>query len=181
MKTKNTLLLTLATIILYSCSSDDSNVIADSFDNGAFIEAITITDNTIFSDSLEGGLETNLEYRDSGNGGLLDTFNVYITFLDNTDNAGDSTDAIVREEIFLRAIEATTFSIGPDGFPRYNLIVPTQDFLTSTNNSLEGIATGDEYIIRFELVLTDGRIFSINNTGISGGLIGDFSIITPVE
>lgn len=181
MKIKKILFLTFATIALWSCSDDDSNVIADDFDNGAVIEIVGTANNSIVSNTLDGGLTTTLEYRDAENGVLLDVLNVYITFLDNTENAGDSTNAIVRQEVLLRTVASTDFSIGQDGFPRHTLIVTTQDFLSITNNSLDGIASGDEYIVRFEIILTDGRIFSINNTGSNGGLTSDFNIITSVE
>ncbi|WP_299209165.1 hypothetical protein [uncultured Dokdonia sp.] len=180
MKIKKILFITFATITLWSCSDDDSNVFADDFDNGAVLEIVATGNNSVSSDTLEGGLNTTLEYRDAENGVLLDKLNVYITFIDNTENAGDSSNAIVRQEVLLRAVDATEFSIGQDDFPRYNLIVTTQDFLNITNNSLDGIAPGDDYIVRFEIVLTDGRVFSVNNTGSNGGLTSDFNIITTV-
>lgn len=181
MKIKELLLFICISATLWNCSSDDSNRIIDDFDNGAVVETVTITNNAVSSDTLEGGLDTILEYRDSENGALLDDFNIYVTFLDNTDNTGNNPDVIEGQEVFLRSIEATDFMIGTAGFPQFNLMISTEDFLTATNNTLEGIAPEDEYIIRFELILTDGRVFSTNNTGISGGLIGTFSIITPVE
>ncbi|MEP0262802.1 hypothetical protein [Dokdonia sp.] len=183
MKIQKLLLLLIFIITLASCSSDDGNDIPsiNDLDNGALVEIVTTADNIIFNNNLDGLLDTIVEYRDSESGSLLDDFNIYITFLDNSDNTGDSTNALVREEVLLRTVEPTEFTLGQDGFPRHNLIITTQDFLTITNNTLDGIASGDEYIVRFELVLTDGRVFSVNNTGDNGGLTSDFNIITTVQ
>ncbi len=183
MKIKKILSFIIITVAIYSCSSDDGNVIPilDTLDNGAIIEVVSTSNNVIFNNNLDGSLNTIVEYRDAENGSLLDDLNVYITFLDNTDSSGDSTNAIVNQEVLLRTVESTEFTIGEDSFPRHNLIITTQDFLTITNNSLDGIATGDEYIVRFELILTDGRIFSVNNIANNGGLTTDFNIITAVQ
>ena len=181
MKIKKILVLTLATITLWSCSSDeDSILIPDSFDTGAIISLADTTSNTIFDNSLDGRLDINLEYRDAENGALLDKLDVFITYIDNTEDAGDSTNAIF-EEILLRTVEETEFSNGVNDFPVHNLIITTQDFLDITENTLDGIAPGDEYITRFILTLTDGRVFSTNNTGDNGGLISTFNILTSVE
>ncbi|WP_299677364.1 hypothetical protein [uncultured Dokdonia sp.] len=177
---KKILLLTFATIALWSCSSDDSNTSADDFENGIIMSIAEITSNTIFNDNLDGNLDINLEYRDAENGALLDKVDIFVTFLDKSENIGDSTSAITQE-VLLRTVEDTSFSTGDNSFPVHNLIITTQDFLSITNNTLDGIATGDEYITRFEVTLTDGRVFSTNNTANNGGLISNFNVITSVE
>lgn len=180
MRMKTILLLILATITLWSCSTDDSNALTDNLDNGVILSIADTTSNVIFNDNLDGGVDINLEYRDSENGVLLDKVDVFITFVDATGDVGDSTNAIL-DEILLRTIDDTSFSNGVNDFPIHNLLITTQDFLDITNNTLDGIASGDDFITRFELTLTDGRVFSINNTANNGGLINDFSFTTPVE
>ncbi|WP_299763526.1 hypothetical protein [uncultured Dokdonia sp.] len=176
---KKILLLTFAAVALWSCSSDDSNVRSDDFENGIVLAA-DITTNVIFNGNLDGNLNANLEYRDAENGVLLDKLDVFITYLDRTEDAGNSENAIT-EEVLLRTIEDTSFSNGENDFPVHNLVITTEDFLSITNNTLDGIATGDQYLTRFEVTLTDGRVFSINNIGSNGGLISVFNVVTSVE
>lgn len=180
MKIKKILLLALATITLWSCSSDDSNATPDQFENGVILSLAATTSNVIFNDNLDGGVDVTLEYRDAVDGDLLEKLDVFITFVDSTEDAGDSSNAIT-EEILLRTVEAADFSTGSNEFPVHNLIITTQQYLDITNSTLETIAPGDDFIARFVLTLTDGRVFSTNNTGNNGGLISSFNIVTSVE
>lgn len=182
MKIKKLLLATILTVAFLSCGDDDSNVIdlIDSLDNGAVVQVTDTNSDTLFSDNLEGALNTTLEYRDAQSGNLLDTMDVYVTFFDNSEEAGDSSNAIVDQEVLLSTIQSDAFNPGENNFPVLNLLVNTEDFLEITNNTLEGIEPGDRYNIRFELTLTDGRVFSSNNIGDNGGLSSDFNIIVNV-
>ncbi|GGG26687.1 hypothetical protein GCM10011344_29310 [Dokdonia pacifica] len=180
MKMKKILLLMLATVTLWSCSSDDSNVLPESFENGVIISIADITTNVIFNNNLDGRLDIDLEYRDAENGSLLDKVDIFVTFLDKTDNTGNN-NGVIEEEVLLRTVENTGFSIGDNDFPVHNLVITTEDYLSITNNTLDGITAGDEYITRFEVTLTDGRVFSTNNTGSNGGLISNFNVVTSVE
>lgn len=180
MKIKKILFFALATTTLWSCSTDDSNNPTESFDNGAIISLGTVTSNAISNNSLDGGVDVNLEYRDAQDGALLDKLDIYVSYFDRSENEGDSSNATFGEQL-LRTVEETSFSNGENGFPVHNLVITTQDFLDLTNNTLDGIAPSDEFLTRFELTLTDGRVFSTNNTGNNGGLISDFNIVTRVE
>ncbi len=178
MKIKKLLCATLLAVAFTSCGDDDSNVnnLIESLDNGAVVQVTDTNSNTLFSDNLEGALNTTLEYRDSQNGSLLDTMDVFVTFIDNSEDAGDSSNAIVDQEVLLSTIQNDAFNPGENNFPVFNLLVNTEDFLVITNNTLEGIEPGDLFVIRLELTLTDGRVFSSNNIGNNGGLSSDFII-----
>lgn len=180
MKIKKILLFALTTVTLWSCSTDDSNNPTESFDNGAFVSLATVTSNTIANNSLDGGVDVDLEYRDSQDGVLLDKLDIYVSYFDRSENEGDSSNATFGEQL-LRTVQETSFFVGENDFPVHNLVITTQDFLDLTNNTLDGIAASDQFITRFEITLTDGRVFSTNNTGNNGGLISDFNIVTTVE
>ena len=122
----------------------------------------------------------DIEYRDGDQGALLDNLKVYVTYSDNSDSAGDSSNAIFQE-VLLKTVESSAFSTNTTDFPTYNLQVSTQEFLNASNNTLEGIAVNDNFFTRFEVTLTDGRVFSTNNTGNNGGLNIDFSVNTLVQ
>jgi len=182
MKTNKILLLISLTLLTFSCKEDDklSNINADA-DFGAVIEILTTQTNGLSSANLDGALRATMEYRDAEEGTLLDNMKVYITFKDFTSDAGDSSGALVDQEVLLRTIDVANFSNGTNNFPVTALNITSEDFLNNTNNTLSSIATGDEFSTRLELTLTDGRIFSSNNVGDNGGLNSDFRIVTKVQ
>ena len=182
MKTNNVLLLLCLALISFSCKEDDklSNINNDA-DFGAVVEIVSTETNSLSTANLEGALKTSLEYRDAENGTLLENMKVYITFRDFTQDEGDSSGALVNQEVLLRTIDAANFSNGANNFPVTDLNINAEDFLNTTNNTLSSIAAGDDFLTRLELTLTDGRVFSTNNISDNGGLNSDFSIITKVQ
>lgn len=172
--------LMLLTII--GCSEDDEGINpATDVTNGAVIERVATNSNTIFSGNLDGSLDALLEYRDAEDGTLLDELQVFVTFFDNSEGIGDSSNATVNSEVLLTTVDANAFMNGDNDFPTYNLVITSQDFLTATNNTINGIATNDRFITRLALILTDGRVFSSSNIANNGNLNTDFTIITNVE
>ena len=172
----------LISFALTSCSSDDEDINpATDVTNGAVVQRTATTSNTLFMDSLNGSLDTLLEYRDAEQGTLLAEMQVFVTFFDNSEGLGDSTTAIVGSEVLLLTVNASQFTNGVSDFPLYPLVISSQEFLDATNNTLEGIATNDRFVTRLGLILTDGRVFSISNIANNGNLNTDFVIVTNVE
>ncbi|EAQ38676.1 hypothetical protein MED134_12286 [Dokdonia sp. MED134] len=172
-------------IIMVFASCDDDNVnlssIADSASNGAVIELVSTTNNTISQEDAQGSLEARLEYRDDENGTLLEEMRVYLTYYDLSEMSGDSTESLVEQEILFETIGASNFIAGENSFPVYDLAITADQFLSNTNNTSASIAAGDIFTTRFELLLTDGRVFTSTNTAVNGGLNIDFIINTEVN
>lgn len=180
MKTKLLSLLSLC-IIIASCSDDESSPldILEDAQQGALIVAVETQNNSIASDTASGSLEVLLEYSDAQQGALLDKMNIYATFFDQSAD-GDST-AAVTEEVLLRTVEKTLFEEGSNDLPTYQMNIAAQEFLTVTNNTSESIASGDTFATRLELVLTDGRTFSFNESDQFGVGVATFIFSTPVN
>lgn len=177
-------MMCLALVSLLSCENDDNvntSSIQEQADTGAVVEVVALTNNSLTVGTAEGSLETTLEYRDGENGSLLDTMTVYITFMDNTENEGDTSSALVNQEVLFTTVDAASFGTGTNGFPVYDLAISSLEFLAATSNTTESIAVSDIFSTRFELLLTDGRIFSSSNIGNNGGLNSDFTINTEVR
>ncbi|WP_298351668.1 hypothetical protein [uncultured Dokdonia sp.] len=166
-----------------SCDDDNNNLsnITEEASSGAVIELVSTTNNTISQEDAQGSLEARLEYRDDENGTLLEEMRVYVTYYDLSEMSGDSTEALVEQEILFETIAASSFIAGENSFPVYDLAITADQFLSNTNNTSTSIAAGDIFTTRFELLLTDGRIFSSTNTAVNGGLNIDFIINTEVN
>lgn len=183
MKIISRVLLILILCIQVNCTTDDNGSTDPINDvtNGAVIQRVATASNILFSENLDGSLDTLLEYRDAEEGTLLDELQIFVLFMDNSEGEGNSTDAIVDSEVLVRTVNASEFETGELGFPRYNLVINSEDFLTATNNTVEGIATNDIFFTRLALFLTDGRVFSSSNISNNGNLNTDFIILTEVE
>ena len=158
-----------AALLLSACSDGDT-VFDDIIDNetrGAVLRTIEVISNEISVNSSDGSLEGGsfevvLEEQDQEGGDLLAFVEVYASFLDNTDEGGDNT----RDEVLVTEIDASEFTIGEFGYPRTQYAITAEELLSVLGLSSTQIAGGDQFRVRFELVLTDGRRYSFaDNTG----------------
>jgi len=65
----------------------------------------------------------------------------------------------------LRNVPASEFSPGPFNLPRVTLTVPLAEILTAIGGTSDGVYVDDTFLFREELILTDGRVFSVDNAG----------------
>lgn len=166
-------LLMLCTLFLQSCDEGDA-VIDDIVDNttrGAILRTVEIRADELLvgANSLEGEFDITLEVQDSEMGNLAESIEVYTSFLDNTDTDGNDLDTA---ENLYTTISSSEFVIGEFGLPRIDFSLTGSEMATSTGVSASSIDGGDEFRIRFELVLTDGRRFSFSQN--TGTLTGSF-------
>ncbi|WP_340063546.1 hypothetical protein [Ascidiimonas aurantiaca] len=142
-----------------SCSNDD-NAIDKLFENttrGAILRTVEITSGTfnVFDESSE--FIVTLEEQDTQNGGLLESVDVLVTFIDNND--ADGTD-FSKDEVMLTTLEASAFSEGPFGLPRATYSISLEEVKNAVGLSTGQFFGGDRFNFRFVLNLTDGRSFS---------------------
>ncbi|MFD0796676.1 hypothetical protein ACFQZJ_04335 [Maribacter chungangensis] len=168
----NSLKLALAgsALILGACAEADKPIdgIFSDVERGAVLRTVEIIDDEVLFDvatsTLVGGNFTVvLEAQDVEQGALLSEVEVYFGFRDNTDEAGADND---RDEVLVETIPASAFSPGPFALPRYQYTTTADAIQAALNLPGSEIFGGDQFTIRFEMVLTDGRRFSFaNNTG----------------
>lgn len=154
--------IALALIVLYSCS--ESNTVDEVMDNlgsGGILRTIEVLSSEIALGSENAQFSVILEAQDNQNGNLLDKVEVYGSFIDNTaDDVNNNVD-----ELFLFNIPRATFETGPIGLPRTTLNVTLTQLLSSLNLTNDQYNGGDQFVIRLKYVMTDGRVFSWENSG----------------
>ena len=99
-------------------------------------------------------------------------------FRDNTEEIGPGTNV---EETLFATISSTTFTNGPFGLPRFTYSATLPDMLAHVKRTNDDITGGDQFAVRFELILTDGRRFSFaDNTGtLTGSFFSSPFLYTP--
>ena len=165
----------LLLVIFTSC--EDGNEVFDQIvadeQRGAVLRTVSTLESEALYDVasstiIGGGFSVILEEQDQQNGDLLSSVDVFLGFLDNTDSGTDNS----RDEISLETIPGSAFSTGEFGLPRVEYSLTAEEMQTALGLTGDQIFGGDQFTIRFELVLTDGRRFS--NDDNSGTITGSY-------
>lgn len=162
--------LALTSLMFTSCDEGDAvvdKVVADTT-RGAILRTIEVT-----SDELPIGVDTgefsvDLEIQSEEDGTLVDALDVYVSFLDADPSNGPGDVA----ESLLTSIPSSDFGAGDRGLPTYSFAASLGELLSATGIAASEIDGSDQFRIRFELVLTDGRTFSFAQN--SGTLTGSY-------
>ncbi len=161
----------LTTMLFTGCDDGDQIVdqITDNVQRGAVLRTVDLVSNELPIGEADGNFTVDLEVQDIENGGLVQDVEVYVGFRDNTDEFGPGTDV---DEALVETISSSTFTIGEFGLPRFTYSVTLPELLSIVGRNESDITGGDQFTIRFELVLSDGRRFSFADN--SGTLTGSF-------
>jgi hypothetical protein len=149
-------------LVTYSCSDGDTvfDDIVDNETRGAVLRTVNIISNEIPFDDPNGSFALEAEIQTQEDGNNVDFVEVYVSFSDNTGGT-DSKDEVLHE-----TIDPSEFYIGEFGYPRFTSEVGLGDMKTTLGLSDEQVKGGDQFRIRYELVLDDGRRYSFaDNTG----------------
>ena len=193
MKTAKFYIAFITGAMLISCSSDDptvDQVVADTT-RGAVLRTVSTTNDMVYNDvtlSFEEGSSYSLtiEAQDNEGGTLLGSVNIYARFIDNTlldtnedGEIDEDDDDFSTTENLLSTVQASAFSEGPFGFPRTTVTFTSDELVTATIID-DDIPRGlDQFGLRLELVLTDGRTFT--STDVSGNVSGGSFFSSPFD
>lgn len=167
---------------LLTISCEDSNTVVDQVvdgtERGAVLRTANLVSNELPIGDASAGFSVELEVQDEENGALVSSVDVYVGFRDNTDLVGPGTDV---EESLFGSVEASTFTTGPFGLPRFSYTATLSEMLAHVGRTEADITGGDQFTIRFELVLSDGRRYSFaDNTGtLTGSFFSSPFLYTP--
>ena len=167
---KNLLRTFLAFLLVFSVNScgNDEKVIDDVLNgvtNGAVLRTIQVISGEYAIGSVDPTFTVEIEEQDVEDGALLQSVDYYVTFID--DSAGTTSN-----EVQLGTIDASEFSTDtPFGLPRYTLSVTLAEALAALGLVEADTFGGDVFQVRLSLNLTDGRVFSVAETGgvVTGG------------
>ena len=165
-------LLLAGMVALLSTACDDGDKIVDdivaSEARGAVLRTVNVVSDEIPIGQGDADFAVELEVQDQQNGRLVQSVEVWVSFTDTTVEEGETD--FSTGEVLAQTLDATTFSDGEFGLPRFSYSITLSELLLVLAVSDATVNTSDEFNIRFELVLTDGRRFSVadNNGNITG-------------
>ncbi|MEJ2161952.1 MAG: hypothetical protein P8X60_01125 [Robiginitalea sp.] len=168
-------------LVLYSCSEGDTvfDDIRDNETRGAILRTVTIISDEIPIGQSDSFFGVELEIQDQNEGENVEFIEVYIGFRDNTvEEGGNDLD---KDESLFETLDASTFEIGEVGYPRFDYEVTLTEMLSFLGLNDSDVDGGDQFEVRFELVLSDGRRYSFDdNTGtLTGSFFSSPFLYTP--
>jgi len=159
MKSFNYVILLALMSFLTSCNQDDkaAEFILEEIEYGAVIRTLDFNSGEFELNRPESVFSVNVEQQDKENGGLFAGIDVYVQFVDNTLDNGD----LSTSETLLETISPNAFAPGgPEGLPRGTIEYSFGELAEATGVSVENVHCKDQFILRLDLQLTDGRSFT---------------------
>ena len=168
--------------LLFTACSDGDNVIDEINANekrGAVLRTIQILSDEIPIGQSESSFGVELEVQTEDDGKLGEFVEVYLGFRDNTVEEG-GTD-LSRDQILVETIDSSTWTIGEFGYPRFTYEITLPEMLSALGLGDTDVDGGDQFEVRFELVLTTGDRYSFgDNTGtLTGSFFSSPFLYTP--
>lgn len=186
---KKIVLLSASVILFMSCSNDDKIAIQliDDVQNGAVIRTLEFNNGEFELDDLNSVFSVHIEEQDVERGAIFEALDIYVRFLDNTVNGTNFSTG----ELKIKEIPASEFKIGgSEGLPRTTMAFTFAELLQATSIQHENVECKDQFLLRLDLRLTDGRSFSTGsassiiiafNTFFSSPYCYTINIVEPID
>ena len=175
---KNKILIALVSLILIASCKDSNNLVDQILENverGAIIRTIS-SEGTSWNVTDENStLTLRLEAQDEEMGELLREVRFFASFIDNT-----SGNTINPAEVLLETIPAADWEGDVWGLPRTTFDVTLSEIAAALGGlQLGDYNCGDEFNIRLEVELIDGRVWT--NTDLAGTVAGGSFFSSPLN
>jgi hypothetical protein len=172
---KNLLLIAVLLIGLFTnCTDGDKAIetVLEEVERGAVLRTSLLRNDEFVTSDLSSGVTIVLEEMDVEDGALLESVDVWLEFKDRTPENG--TDHIPEKRIEI--IEKGRFESSVNGLPQLSYSLNFQEALEALSLSVGQVHCTDEFVLRFDLGLSDGRRFSTANS--SSLIIGSYTFFS---
>ncbi len=165
------LIVTLGFICSISCSPDDGNVFIDTTDAvapGIVVRTLSLTGTSFdFFDVPGGALDVDFEIQAPA-GDQVAEVRILGDFQDNTffDTEFNTNGTTAVDETLLQTITGAQLTPGRFDFPSGGFTFTYQELLDALGlqNDLDTVFNTDQFVVRVEVEMTDGRVFSNDGT-----------------
>ena len=164
------LIVTLGFICTISCAPDDNVAILleDGLRPGIVVRTLSLTGTTFdFFNVPESELVVDFEIQ-APDGDVVREVRVFVDFQDNTffDSEFNTNGTTAVDETLLQTIPAAELTAGRFDFPTGDFSFSYQELLDALGlqNNLDTVFNSDQFVVRVEVELEDGRVFSNDGT-----------------
>ncbi|MFT5892777.1 MAG: hypothetical protein ACI9Y7_002890 [Dokdonia sp.] len=144
-----------------SCSEDDKAIdtVFQGIERGAILRNIDRVSPNFERTDVQSRFTVVLEEQDLEEGGIFDFVRLHLQFKDRSPDNGDDS----ASEIILKDVPSSDFQVGSNGLPVGTIEVIYQEAIDALTLDIGAIQAGDQFELRTEIHLTDGRTFSTEN------------------
>ena len=145
-------------MVCVSCNDDEKAVekVGEELEFGAVIRTLDIISGEFHEGDLSSFFKIDIEEQDEFDGDLFEAVDVYISFKDKTNFNGNSSTG----EVLLKTLPRSAFAESQFGLPRSSLEIGFQEALQAVNLSELDVVCKDQFLVRLDLRLNDGRSFT---------------------
>lgn len=149
---------------LGACEDGDNAIdqLFETTERGAVLRSVEVVNQEYSVTDPESEFIVILEEQDVENGGLLESVDVFVTFVDNSPGRPDNND-YSRDEALVENIPASAFGTSDLGLPQITYSLTLAEAAAAAGVTDQQYDGSDYFDIRFALKLTDGRVFSFND------------------
>lgn len=168
--------LFLTALLVSSCQESDNVIdqVIDGQTTGGVLRNISVNSSVLNSSEPDSFFSVTVEEQDEQFGGLFKSISVYGTFNDLTPENG----TYVAESVFVKEIDASTFTETSDnGLPMGDVVATYGEIASALGLTASNVLPGDVVKIQLRLNLTDGRVFTDENSGVN--VIGSAYFASP--
>jgi len=165
--TKSILMMFIASLTLTSCGDEVNELqIGASVEAGAYARVLTSSaiKTTNLLNPSASSFDATIEFVDSENGNLVDSYAIFASFKDNTIASDTAPDYSITKEVLVKTWEKSSFVPGAK-YPTLDFTLSSQDAIDKLGLDLTITEGGDAFVYRGEITLSDGRTFSSTNSG----------------
>lgn len=165
-------------VFCMSCTDGGKAIeeITETVQRGAVLRTVQLESNDFLVGDLSSVFSLQLEEQDDEDGDLLERVEVFIQFQDNTPENGN----VSTGERSYATFEASSFSNGPQNLPRTDFTLSLQQAIDAVGLGVDQVQCKDQFIVRLNLKLSDGRSFS-TGTASSNIIAFDTFFSSPFE
>lgn len=158
---KNTILILISALFV-ACNDDKKaiEVVVDETDRGAVLRTLRFNNGEFEVNNLESAFSIDIEEQDLEEGGLLNTVDVFVSFIDNT----PSGNSVSTSRILLETLPASSFISNGFGLPAITLDYTYAALLDATGLTIDQTTCKDQFRLDLDLNLSDGLTFNLNNS-----------------
>mgnify|MGYP000374435954 CR=1 FL=1 len=152
----------LSVILCFSCNDEEKaiEIVLEEVDRGAVLRTLRFNSGEFEVNAPESIFSVDLQEQDIEEGGLLNTVDVFVSFIDNT----PSGNSVSTQQVLLETLTPDSFTSGDFGLPGTTLTYSFAELLDATDLTIDQTNCKDQFRLDLVLNLSDGLTFNLTNS-----------------